>query len=199
MKTSYHTLDNMSHAVYKEKGSKFLAYARSVENVEQVKKQLDDLKRTHRKARHYCYAYILGAKGLEYRVYDDGEPNHSAGDPILGQLRSFGLTNTLVVVVRYFGGTKLGIGGLSNAYREAAKRALESAKIVERELSQIWHLTFPHSCVNQVLSLVKELNLPILKKSIKDCCKLTLQVPLTKTELVRSRFVLVDDLELILE
>lgn len=187
MDSRYRTIASESPGLYKEKGSKFLAYAIPVDSVEQVQEQLATLKSKHQKARHLCYAYILGANGLEYRSFDDGEPKHSAGDPILGQLRSFELTNILVAVVRYFGGTKLGISGLINAYREAARQAIESAAIIEKEPVEVWSLTFSYPEINQVMKLVKELDLIIIEQDFAEQCKLSLRIPVSKQEQMKNR------------
>lgn len=184
--STYRTLSTESNGLYKEKGSKFIAYASPVQSPEQVQQQLNELRQKHRKARHYCYAYILGTEGSEFRAFDDGGPKYSAGDPILGQLRSFELTNTLVAVVRYFGGTKLGISGLINAYRQAAKMALEAAEIVEEEPFEIWRLTFAYPDINHVLRLVKELDLTVTERKFWEQCILTLQVPRSKQKHLHS-------------
>jgi uncharacterized YigZ family protein len=183
----YRTLSLESQGTYKEKGSKFEAYAFPVENLEQIQQHLDPLHLNHYKARHHCYAYVLGPEANEFRAFDDGEPRHSAGAPILGQIRSFDLTNVLIVVVRYFGGTKLGISGLVNAYREAARQALEAAKIVEEEPSQSWVLTFDYPDMNGVMTLVKELKLTVLEKNFEERCEMMLMVPLSKLDLAEDR------------
>src|SRR3954468_18127958 len=133
---SYRTLQAPVGGTYKEKGSKFLAFAYPVENEQDVKEKIELLKKTHFDARHHCFAYVLGPDKTKYRAFDDGEPNHSAGDPILGQIRSRNLTNVLVVVIRYFGGVKLGVGGLISAYRTAAEEALTKATIREKEVTK---------------------------------------------------------------
>src|SRR5690242_5641679 len=122
---SYQTIEKSSDSIYKEKGSRFLAFARPVSSESDVKKVLESLRKEYFDARHHCFAWILGPEKKLFRAFDDGEPNHSAGDPILGQIRSRNLTNVLVVVVRYFGGTKLGVGGLISAYKTAASDALD--------------------------------------------------------------------------
>jgi uncharacterized YigZ family protein len=183
----YRTLNLESQGIYKEKGSKFEAYAFPVENLEQVQIRLDQLRQTHYKARHHCYAYAIGADAKDFRAFDDGEPRHCAGDPILGQIRSFDLTNVLIVVVRYFGGTKLGISGLVHAYREAAKQALETGNIVEKEPSQSWVLTFDYPDMNGVMHLVKELKLKVLWQHFEERCKMILKVPISKLDLADDR------------
>ncbi|MCP4460188.1 MAG: YigZ family protein, partial [Cytophagales bacterium] len=127
----FFTIQSATSGEYKEKGSKFLAFAFSVSSEAEIKVHLDNLRKEYYDARHHCYAYVLGLENQSFRANDDGEPGHSAGDPILGQIRSFKLTNCLIVVVRYFGGTKLGVGGLVNAYKTAATGALSKSKKIE--------------------------------------------------------------------
>ena len=176
----YRTIAANSEGTYKEKGSKFIAYAKPINSLDEVQDYLQTIKSQHPKARHYCYGYVLGIDGTESRAYDDGEPRHSAGDPILGQIRSFNLTNVLVVVVRYFGGTKLGVGGLVNAYREATKGALEVAQIIVKEPFENWQLVFQYSETGKVMRLIKESNLVITDQSFEETSKLTIQVPASK-------------------
>jgi len=176
----YRTFSLTSQGSYKEKGSRFNAYAFPVETKEQIQNQLTILRKTNYKARHHCYAYMLGQNGSEFKAHDDGEPRHSAGDPILGQLRSYTLTNALIVVVRYFGGTKLGVGGLIHAYREAAKQSIIANRIVEKELSQHLVMSFAYPDMNGVMKLVKEFDLTIVEQNFADRCELSLMVPLSK-------------------
>jgi uncharacterized YigZ family protein len=192
----YRTLSLESKGKYKEKGSKFEAYAYPVENFKKVQQHLDQLRQTHYKARHHCYAYVLGPEANEFRAFDDGEPRHSAGDPILGQIRSFDLTYVLIVVVRYFGGTKLGISGLVNAYREASKQALQAGTMVEKEPSQSWVLTFDYPDMNRVMRLVKELKLTVLEKNFEVQCKMTLMVLLSKLDVAEKRVKLLSGVKL---
>ncbi len=192
----YRTLSHESQGIYQAKGSKFEAYAYPVKDLEQVQEYLIQLHRIHYKARHHCYAYILSPEALDFRAFDDGEPRHSAGEPILGQIRSFDLTNVLIVVVRYFGGTKLGIGGLVHAYREAAKQALETGIIVEKEPSQSWVLTFDYPDMHGVMHLVKELKLKVFKKRFDEVSEMELMVPLSKLELLSDRLRLLPGVKL---
>ncbi len=196
MVVCYRTLSLESQGIYQEKGSKFEAYAFPVENLEQIQQRLDQLRQTHYKARHHCYAYVIGPEAKDFRAFDDGEPRHSAGGPILGQIRSFDLTNVLIVVVRYFGGTKLGISGLVSAYREAAKQALEAGKIVEKEPSQSWVLTFDYPDMNGVMHLVKELKLKVLRQHFEERCEMMLMVPLSKLDLAENRLEHLSKVEL---
>lgn len=195
-KFRYRTLSHESQGFYQAKGSKFEAYAYPVKDLEQVQERLDQLRQTHYKARHHCYAYVISPEALEFRAFDHGEPRHSAGEPILGQIRSFDLTNVLIVVVRYFGGTKLGIGGLVHAYREAAKQALETGVIVEKESSQSWVLTFDYPDINGVMHLVKVLKLKVLKKHFDEVNEMEVMVPLSKLDLLSDRLKLLPGVKL---
>ena len=174
---TYKTIDQPTEAsLYKEKGSKFFGYAFPVKTEEEVKNHLDDLKKEHHTARHWCYAYQLGTEKIVYRVNDDGEPNNSAGMPIYGQIQSFDLTNILVVVVRYFGGTKLGVGGLIQAYKTASLLALESSSIIKRTVDKRIELKFEYKNMNKVMRLIKEHDLRIESQTMELDCRITLLV-----------------------
>ncbi len=196
MKSNYLTITAATEGIYKEKGSRFLAFAFPVNTVEEIQRLLQRLKKEHHKARHHCYAYILNPQGNEYRVFDDGEPKHSAGDPIMGQLRARDLTNVLLVVVRYFGGTKLGIGGLISAYRNAAISALNRAKIVKKEQTDTWVLTYPYSKMDIILNLVKQQDLDIIEHAIDDPCKIKLDIPLSKQPLIMGKLEAIPGIEM---
>lgn len=170
---SYRTIDGPVRGDYREKGSKFLAFAYPVENEQQVKSHLEALKKEYFDARHHCFAYVLGADKKKFRAFDDGEPNHSAGDPILGQIRSKDLTNILLIVVRYFGGIKLGVGGLIGAYKAAAEDALNFAIIVEKEVLKTLSLFYDYASTPEVMRLVKEFDLVIKEQSFDNRCFLT--------------------------
>ena len=175
---SYLTIKLATQGLYKEKGSKFLAFAYPVESEEEVKQRLSELRKAYFDARHHCYAYVLGAEKGKFRTADDGEPNHSAGDPILGQIRSRNLTNVLVVVVRYFGGVKLGVGGLVQAYKTSAAEALAKAELVELEVMELASLDYDYSATPEVMKLVKEFEVAILHRDFTDGCHLEVQVKL---------------------
>lgn len=187
---SYTTIQAPSEGNYKEKGSKFLAFAYPVSTEEKIKDHLKALKKKYFDARHHGYAYILGPGGETYRAFDDGEPNHSTGDPILGQIRSRKLTNVLVVVVRYFGGTKLGAGGLISAYRTAAGDALTHAVPVEREVVKTLEITFEFSATPEVMKLIKENDLVILAQEFADKTKMWLEIRLRVEEKVTEKIAL---------
>jgi uncharacterized YigZ family protein len=176
MEDTYLTLSKISESLYKEKGSKFLAFAYPINEEGDVKKILDKLKKHYYDANHHCYAYILGKNQDQYRTNDDGEPNHSAGDPILGQIRSNELTNTLIVVIRYFGGTKLGIGGLITAYKTAAAEAIGNNEIIQAIVKKKVKLEFNYLVMNYVMRLVKDFDLEIINQSFDNTCQMTILI-----------------------
>lgn len=173
---SYRTIQHCATGSYKEKGSKFLAFAYPVHTESDIKEQLESLKKEYFDARHQCYGWILGPEKKRYRAFDDGEPNHSAGDPILGQIRSKDLTNVLIVVVRYFGGTKLGVGGLIAAYRHAAEDALLHAVVLEKEVVEPVVIRYDYAATPELMRLVKEFSLLIVDQTFGDECTLRVQV-----------------------
>ena len=172
----YRTISLPGEGVYKEKGSKFLAFAFQVQSEAQVKDILDDFRKEYHDARHHCYAWRLGPDKDRYRSNDDGEPSGSAGKPILGQIQSRDLTDVLILVIRYFGGTLLGVGGLINAYRSAASDALDHAKIVEKKVYDLIRLEFEYTRMNAVMKLVKEFDLELQDQQFDNQCTLTLRV-----------------------
>lgn len=174
--------------MYKEKGSKFLGYVFPITSEEDVKQHIDELKKKHHTARHWCYAWQLGIDDIRYRANDDGEPNNSAGQPIYGQILSKEITNVLIVVVRYFGGTKLGVGGLINAYKTAAKLILDEAIIVEKTIDIHFQLIFEYQYMNKVMRIVKENNLEILKQSMELNCDFTISVRKKYAQKVKRKF-----------
>ncbi|MEO1051662.1 MAG: YigZ family protein [Bacteroidota bacterium] len=193
MQESYLTISKTSEGLYKEKGSKFLAFAYPVSSEEEVKACLEGLRKEYYDARHHCYAYVLGAKQDKYRANDDGEPSHSAGDPILGQIKSLNLTDTLVVVVRYFGGTKLGVSGLINAYRTAAEQALKQNDIKEVAITENIKLRFDYEATNEVMRLVKDFDAKITNQLYEADCFLALEVGVGQVERFRDKLQLLQD------
>jgi uncharacterized YigZ family protein len=179
MITSFYTLSGSSAGEYKEKGSKFIALAFPVSSEEDVKARLAEVKKKYFDARHHCYAYILGADKTKFRANDDGEPNHSAGDPILGQIRSKNLTNVLVIVVRYFGGTKLGVSGLITAYKIAAEETLSKAQIVERQITVTFVFEFAYAATPVIMKLIKDFDLKIIHQEFGDVCFITTEALLS--------------------
>ena len=173
----YKTIDFPSEEVLlKEKNSKFFGYAIPVTSEEEVKENLERLRKEHFSARHWCYAYQIGTEKIQYRANDDGEPNNSAGMPIYGQIQSFEVTNVLVVVVRYFGGVKLGVGGLISAYKTAAQMALENATIVEKTINKHFIISFGYANMNKVMRIIKEKNLQIVSQKMEMDCEIEISI-----------------------
>lgn len=173
----YKTIDFPSEEVLlKEKNSKFFGYAFPITSEEEVKEILDRLRKEHFSARHWCYAYQIGTEKIQYRANDDGEPNNSAGMPIYGQIQSFEVTNVLVVVVRYFGGVKLGVGGLISAYKTAAQMALENATIVEKTINKHFVISFGYAHMNKVMRIIKEKNLQIVAQKMEMDCEIEISI-----------------------
>ena len=186
---SYKTITKPSEEVlFKDKNSKFFGYAFPVTNEDEVKIHLDNLKKQHHQARHWCYAYQLGTETMTYRANDDGEPNNSAGLPIYGQIQSFGITNILIVVVRYFGGVKLGVGGLINAYKTGAQLALEASNIVIRTINIDFIITFDYKNMNKVMRVIKEKNLKIVNQKLELDCQITISVRKKDAEDIKTIF-----------
>jgi len=170
MKENFFTIKEKSKGLFKDKGSKFLAFAFPVQLADQVRSHLQELKSKYHDARHHCYAYVLGPQGQEFRSNDDGEPNHTAGDIILGAIRSKNLTNVLVIVVRYFGGTKLGKRGLINAYRFSSEAALDGSIIIEVEILIEISITFPYSGTSEVMYQLNKAGVIIYEQEYKEIC-----------------------------
>ena len=174
---AYKTITKPSEEVlFKDKNSKFYGYAFPVKTEEDIKQHLEDLKKQHHQARHWCYAYQIGTETIAYRANDDGEPNNSAGMPIYGQIQSFEVTNILIVVVRYFGGVKLGVGGLINAYKTGAQLALEASKIVTRTINKTFLISFDYKNMNKVMRVIKEKNLKVINQKLELDCQITISV-----------------------
>jgi len=168
----YKTIENPSEeTLFKDRNSKFYGYAFPVLNEEEVKNALGYLKKKHHTAGHFCYAWQLGTETLRFRANDDGEPNNTAGMPIYGQIQAFEVTNILVVSVRYFGGTKLGVGGLIQAYKNSAQITLEAAPIVEKTIDVVYRLNFDYDLMNKVMRIVKEKNITIVHQKLEAVCE----------------------------
>lgn len=187
---SYLEVVGSSKGLFKDKGSKFIAYAYCVKTKEEVKQRLADVKKQEYAARHHCYAYILSHNKSTQRDSDDGEPSNTAGKPILGQLLSRELTNTLVVVVRYFGGVKLGVSGLITAYRAAASEALENITIEKRFVKDVFSVHFKYPEMNNVMRMVKDHSLEIIKQDFELECSLTFCIKKSQSEKIQSIFAL---------
>lgn len=195
MKTAftYRTLSTFSESLYKEKGSKFFGYAFSVANEEEVKERLAEIRSKHHDARHHCYAYRLGIGGEErYRANDDGEPSNSAGKPIYGQLLSAEITNVLIVVVRYFGGVKLGVGGLISAYKIAAKKTIEANIIIEKEEFNYYQITFEYLVMSEVMNFIKIHKLTSLNQEFEEKGNLQLALSIKDSKRILG---LLDEIE----
>jgi uncharacterized YigZ family protein len=176
-KDTYKTILKPSEEVlFKEKGSKFFGYAFPVFSEEDVKECIDTLKKQHHSARHWCYAWQLGKNYEHYRANDDGEPSNSAGMPIYGQLQSFDVTNTLIVVVRYFGGTKLGVGGLIQAYKTTAQMALETCRIVKKTIDENFILKFEYPEMNTVMRIIKDEDFKLITQKMELNCEFEIAV-----------------------
>ena len=195
MDDTYLTISRTSEGIYKEKMSKFLAFAIPVSSVEDVKKQLEKYQKEYYDARHVCWAYMLGPKRTEFRANDNGEPSGTAGKPILGQINSLELTDVLVAVVRYFGGIKLGTSGLIVAYRQAAREALEAAEIVERHEMRLVSFTYPYMVMNDVMKLAHGDGCETVASDFDNVCSMTIRVEADRESLLRSRLADIDGLQ----
>jgi len=181
-------LKTSPEVLFKDKNSKFFGYAFPVLNEDEVKVHIESIKKLHYAARHWCYAYQLGTDNIKFRANDDGEPNNSAGMPIYGQIQSFDVTNILIVVVRYFGGVKLGVGGLINAYRTAAQMALEESAIVERTINNKFLLKFDYKNMDKVMRIIKERNLTVVSQKLEMDCKIQISVRKKDADFVYQKF-----------
>jgi uncharacterized YigZ family protein len=193
---SFLTIASASEGIYREKGSKFLAFAYPVGHEEDVKEKVDSLRKKYFDARHHCYAYRLGVDGERYRASDDGEPANSAGRPILGQLVAHHVTNVLVVVVRYFGGILLGAGGLAQAYRQAAADALAHAETVTDAVTETYAFTFGYPDMNRVLKVVKDMGLECYGQDFNLSCAMTVKVRKSLAEQMKKRLEAVESLKI---
>lgn len=182
MSDTYKTIEKESTGYFKDKGSKFYAYAYPLQNKEEVKQIIQSLKKEHHSARHHCYAWRLGTEEIKTRANDDGEPSSTAGKPILGQLQSYDVTNILVVVVRYFGGTLLGVSGLINAYKNATIEVLNNAEVLNKIIEINYRLHFEYPLLNPVMNILKKESLNIVSTDFQESCKLTFSVRKTESE-----------------
>ncbi len=184
---TYKTILTSAESIYKEKSSKFLIYAYHVESEEEVKAYLEPLRKLHYDATHHCYAWRIGFRGEKFRANDDGEPSSTAGKPILGQLISHEVTNCLIVVVRYFGGTKLGVSGLIEAYRDSAAQVIEEAEVVELTIDVTLDVEFSYLSMNSVMRIVKEEQPRIVEQHFDNLCRMRLAVRESKSEVLISK------------
>ena len=188
-KDLYKTIDQPGEeTLFKDKNSKFFGYTFPISNEEEVKEHLEELKKQHHSARHWCYAWRMGEEDPQYRANDDGEPSNSAGQPIYGQILSQDLTNILVVVVRYFGGVKLGVGGLINAYKTSAQLAIEASVIITKTINHTFLLTFEYKDMNNVMRVIKEHQLNIINQDLYLKCKIWISVRKSETHKINELF-----------
>ena len=192
---SYKTIKNISEGIYKEKGSKFITYAFPVNCEEDIKIEIDKLKKEYYDARHHCYAYMLGADKKTFRANDDGEPSSTAGKPILGQILSTELTNILIVVIRYFGGTKLGVSGLIRAYKTAALDAISNSEIIEKTVNDIYDIHFDYLVMNDVMRIIKEEEPLQIDQDFNLTCRITLSIRQSEVEKIIERFSKIDSVK----
>lgn len=187
MNDLYRTIEAPAEGIYKEKGSKFLAFIYPVTTEEDIKNKIDGLKDKFYDARHHCFAWMLGADKKRFRANDDSEPSSTAGKPILGQILSADITDVLIVVVRYFGGTKLGVSGLINAYKTAAADAIANASIIEQTVQESFIISFAYAALNDVLKIIKEEEANILSRDFALECKMSISVRLQNVNSLKTR------------
>ncbi|RED45901.1 IMPACT family protein [Seonamhaeicola aphaedonensis] len=188
-KDTYKTItETIEDILFKDKNSKFFGYAFPVLNENEAKEHIENLKKKHHSARHWCYAYKIGTETAIFRANDDGEPSNSAGMPIYNQILSFNLTNVLIVVVRYFGGVKLGVSGLTNAYKTTAQLTLEAANIIKKTINVDYNIFFGYQNMNTVMRIIKEKNLNITHQKMELDCQITISVRKKEAESVFKTF-----------
>jgi len=192
---TYKTIKATSEGIYKEKGSRFVSIAIPVSEQEEIKPIIDKIKKEHHEARHHCFAYMIGSERINWRVNDDGEPSGTAGRPILGQINSFGLTNIIIVVSRYFGGTLLGVSGLINAYRSAAASAINNAELTEKTLREYYEIRYPYIAMNDVMKILKEEDIGQSEQSFDLECRIMINFRVSVKEKVLNRFSRIDGLK----
>ena len=186
---TYYTIEQQPEpAVFKDRKSKFIGYAIPVASVDAVKPEVEKLKKAHHSARHWCYGYRIGVENIVERANDDGEPSNSAGQPILNQIKAKNLTNVLVVVVRYFGGVKLGVGGLMNAYKTAAQMVLDQAEIVAKIRTKTLKIGFEYQDMDKVMRLIKEHDLEIVSQNLQEKGEIVVAVRLDDFEAIKKQF-----------
>jgi uncharacterized YigZ family protein len=194
---TYLTIKSISQGLYRDKGSRFISFAYPVFNQDEIKPIIEKVRKEYHDARHHCYAWMLGAERESSRVNDDGEPSGTAGRPILGQINSHGLTNILIVVVRYFGGKLLGVSGLINAYRSAAESAITNAEIGEFTVKDFYRITFPYSSLNEVMRIIKEEEIDQGRHLFDLTCSLEINFRVTASDRILKLLSRIEDLEVI--
>ena len=197
IKDTYKTIEiSVENILYKEKNSKFFGFAFPVTSEIEVKTHLENLKAEHFSARHWCYAYQIGTENIKFRANDDGEPSNSAGMPIYGQIQSFEITNVLVVVVRYFGGVKLGVGGLISAYKTTAQLTLDEANIIEKTIDKHFKITFDYKNMNKVMRIIKEKNIQIVHQKMEMNCEIEIATRKKNAEEIVAIFTALFEIEI---
>ncbi|CAN5247070.1 IMPACT family protein [soil metagenome] len=194
---TYYTIETPAVAEFKDRGSKFIAYAFPIKSIEDFKKNLQELKKEHPKATHHCFAYRIGTDKNVFRVSDDGEPSGTAGKPILGQLDSKNITDTLVIVVRYFGGTMLGVPGLINSYKTATALALQLTPIIEKQIEVIYKIKFNYTQMNEVMTIVKQFNCTIVEQQLQLFCEVKMGIPKKRLDEVLYKLRDISNLEIV--
>ncbi len=185
---TYKIIATESEGFFKDKGSKFYAFAIPVNHEDEVKIAIEQIKKKYYDARHHCYAYVLGVDKKDYRINDDGEPSGTAGQPIYGQILSYDVINVLIVVVRYFGGTKLGVRGLINAYKAAAEDALSNAKILIQQIKDVYQINFEYPQMNKVMYIMKEENLEQINQTFEISCEIIFGVRKKESKRIFEKF-----------
>ncbi|QBZ96559.1 IMPACT family protein [Flavobacterium sangjuense] len=197
IKDTFKTIASPSTEIlFKEKNSKFFGYAFPITSEDEIKSIIEKLRKQHFGAGHFCYAFQLGTDTISFRANDDGEPSNSAGMPIYGQILSFGLTNVLVVVVRFFGGVKLGVGGLISAYKTAAQMALEEAEIIEKTIDIHFQISFDYKNMNKVMRIIKEKNLEIISQQMEESCQIEISTRKKNAEMIFDIFTNLFEIEI---
>lgn len=197
MEDTFKTISELSKAIYTEKRSKFIAFAIPITSAEEVKSEVEKYRKEYYDARHVCWAYVLGANRKDFRSNDDGEPSGTAGKPILGQINSNELTDILIIVIRYFGGIKLGTSGLIVAYKEAASEAIKEAKIIEKTVNCQLSFGFEYPFMNDVMKIVKDLEPAIIQQAYDSNCLMTLEIRKAKFEELKNRLGKVESLSFV--
>jgi uncharacterized YigZ family protein len=192
---SYKTIKTSAEGLYKEKGSRFVSIAVPISDQEEIKPIIEKIRKEHHEARHHCFAFMIGHERNIWRVNDDGEPSGTAGRPILGQINSNGLTNILIVVSRYFGGTLLGVSGLINAYRTAAASALENAEMIEKTLQDLYEITYPYIFMNDVMKILKEESIGQSGQLFDLNCRILINFRVSARDKILARLSRIDGLE----
>ena len=182
----YQTIQQTAVAEFKDRGSRFIAYAYPVQSVNEFKDLLQALKKEHPNAVHHCFAYRIGTDGNNFRVSDDGEPSGTAGKPILGQIDSKALTNVLIIVVRYFGGTLLGVPGLINAYKSAAAMALQLVPFIQKPVTTRWQISFDYTIMNDIMRWIKAFNCEIIAQEMQLFCNITTEIPVNRVAEIKQ-------------